>query len=56
MEFAIQLFRYPGAELFPEGRFESTVVDVTEVDAKLADGWFRTTAQAKGAHDKAQAE
>ena len=43
------LYRCPGPHEVHGGKFDHTVVDDSEIEAAVADGWFLTTPEAKDA-------
>lgn len=47
------LYRCPGRESFEGVACETTIVDETEVEAKLADGWHTNWIEAGAAHQEA---
>jgi hypothetical protein len=45
------LYRCPGPHAIHGGLYDYEVVPDAEIDAALAHGWFRTTPEAKAAHE-----
>lgn len=56
MQEATMLYRAPGPNKLHGHDVEYTVVDAPEVEAKLAEGWFRTAIEAGESYLKALAE
>jgi hypothetical protein len=50
------LYRCPGPHAIHGGLYDYEVVPDAEIDAALAHGWFRTTPEAKAAHEAAKGE
>lgn len=53
MKAPTMLYRCPGAESFEGVACETTIVDETEVEAKLAEGWHMNWIEAGKAHQEA---
>lgn len=45
------LYKYPGKHQIHGGNFDYTIVANGDVEAALAAGWFKTTPEAKKAHE-----
>lgn len=50
------LYKCPGPFEIHRGHFDTVTVPFEEVEAKLAEGWFMTTPEAKAAHEAKLAE
>ena len=46
----VMLYKYPGKHKIHGGMFDYDVVSDENVDASLANGWFKTTPEAKDAN------
>lgn len=44
---SVMLYKYPGIHELHGDKFDYIVVDESEVDTKLKEGWFKTTPEAK---------
>ena len=51
MKEATMLYLMPGPHQLNDGHYDYVIVDADEVEAKLDEGWYRTTAEAKAAHE-----
>ena len=44
---SVMIYKYPGKHAIHGDRFDYMVVDEADVDAKLKEGWAKTTKEAK---------
>lgn len=45
---SVMLYKHPGPHAIHGDMFDYVIVDEDDVDGAIADGWARTTAEAKG--------
>ena len=50
MKTPTMVLKYPGKHQFQDGSYDYQIVDESDVDAALAEGWFRTKEEAKQAY------
>lgn len=51
MQEATMLYKMPGPHQFNDGGYDYIIVDAPDVDSNLEQGWFKTPAEAKAAHE-----
>lgn len=51
MKTPTMVVKYPGPHQFQDGKYDWLIVDEADVEAALADGWFRSPAEARAAAD-----
>ncbi len=49
MKTPTMVLKYPGPTQLQDGSYDYLIVDEPDVEAALADGWYRTAAEAKAA-------
>jgi hypothetical protein len=49
------LYKCPGPHPIHGGFYDTTIVDASEIDKALSEGWYLTTPDAKAAHEAQQA-
>ena len=56
MKTPTMVLKYPGKHQFQDGSYDYQIVDESEVDAALSEGWFRTKEEAKAAYEQPAVE
>ena len=51
MKTPTMVLRFPGKHQFQDGCYDWLIVDESEVEAALKDGWYRTKEEAKAAYE-----
>lgn len=50
------LYKFPGSQEIHGGHYDYTIVEEEDIEAKLAEGWSRSTPEAKALHEAKVAE
>lgn len=56
MKTPTMVLKYPGKHQLQDGCYDWLIVDESEVDDALKEGWFRTKEEAKAAYEQPAAE